>query len=307
MVRISNSTPFKLPSILGWLGPMRTEFFLGQLDGQQFIQTAKGVVGGPNGISPQPFIHGVKISFKLTPNIELGFSRTVVFSGEEPPFTFKSFWKSFTAFSTNGANDTIAMDAGDRHVGFYFSYRVPRLRKYLTLYTDSFCEDDPSPLGNSPWRCAWSPGIYLPQLPRLAKLDFRAEGVETEVTDFAGAIGVNYSNFVYPNSYSNDGRIIGSWVGREGVGMQLSSTYWLSPLNKINLGFRHQGVDHDFLQGGWLNDISAKTDLMIRPQLMLSGTAQYEQWNFPLLTNTTKSSLLLSVGLTVHPKWKLGR
>ena len=38
MFRINRVTPFKLPSVLGWLGPMRLEFFLGQLSGQQFIE-----------------------------------------------------------------------------------------------------------------------------------------------------------------------------------------------------------------------------------------------------------------------------
>src|SRR5258707_4769060 len=33
MFRISRTTPLKLPSILGWLWPVRTEFFLGQLSG----------------------------------------------------------------------------------------------------------------------------------------------------------------------------------------------------------------------------------------------------------------------------------
>ena len=37
MFRINRVTPFKLPSVLGWLGPMRLEFFLGQLSGQQFM------------------------------------------------------------------------------------------------------------------------------------------------------------------------------------------------------------------------------------------------------------------------------
>ena len=44
MFRINRVTPFKLPSVLGWLGPMRLEFFLGQLSGQQFIEL-NGIVG----------------------------------------------------------------------------------------------------------------------------------------------------------------------------------------------------------------------------------------------------------------------
>jgi Capsule assembly protein Wzi len=243
----------------------------------------------------------------LTPSIELGFSRTVVFSGEGHPFTMKSFWKSLTAFSTNSKNDTIANDAGDRHVGFDFSYRLPGFMKHLTVYTDSFCEDDPSPLGDTPNRCAWSPGIYLAKFPGLPKLDFRAEGVDTTVSGWHGANGINYTNFVYPNSYSNDGKIIGNWVGREGVGVQLSSSYWLSPQKRIQAGYRHQGVDRDFLKGGWLDDFSAKTDWLVHPGLTLTGALQYEKWNFPLLAGETKSNVLVSIGLTYHPKWKLSR
>src|SRR5229473_62744 len=37
MFRISRTSPFKLPSILGWMGPIRAEFFLGQLAGHEFI------------------------------------------------------------------------------------------------------------------------------------------------------------------------------------------------------------------------------------------------------------------------------
>ena len=195
------------------------------------------------------------------------------------------------------------VDAGDRHSGFDVSYRIPHLRKWLTWYTDSYCEDDVLALA-APQRCSWSPGLYIPQFPRLAKLDFRAEGVETDVSGFAWQ-GISYNNSVYPTSYTNDGNIIGNWVGREGRGVQLWSTYWLSPLNKIQLGYRQQGVDPDFLKGGWLNDVSVRTDLMLRDDLSFSGTAQYEKWNFPLLSARSKSNLSLSLSLTYRPKWQV--
>jgi membrane-associated phospholipid phosphatase len=303
MFRFSTTSPFKLPSILGWLGPMRTEFFLGQLDGQQYINTDAGTVG-PH-LRTQPFVHGLKVSFKLASSMELGFSRTVVFAGQGHPFTFASWWRSFTALNTKNSNDTLANDTGDRRVGFDFSYGVPYLRKYLTLYTDSFCEDDPSPLGNSPSRCAWSPGFYLSRFPGLAKLDLRAEGVDTDVSGF-DQTGVNYTNFVYRNSYTNNRNVIGSWVGRAGRGWQVWSNYWLSPQSKIQAGYRHQGVDRDFLQGGWLDDISLNAQLNLRPGVALSAGAQFEKWNFPLLAPNTKSNLSLSWTLTYRPKWGWG-
>ena len=260
MFRISKPHPFRLPGILGWLGPARSEFFLGQLAGQQYIVTRTGQVIGPGPFSPQPFVHGQKLSFKPTPNLEFGFSRTVVFGGLGHPFTFGSFWTSFTSVASDYAEPHV--DAGDRHSGFDVSYRIPRLRKWLTAYTDSFCEDDVLPLA-APQRCAWSPGLYIPQFPRFSKLDFRAEGVYTDVSGFQGK-GISYNNSVYPASYTNEGNIIGNWVGREGRGVQLWSTYWLSPESKVQIGYRHQWVNPDFLQGGHLNDFSVRADLQLR-------------------------------------------
>jgi hypothetical protein len=299
MFRISNLQPFSLPGIFHFLGPVQTEFFVGQLHGQQYILTANGIVG-PSSFNPQPFIHGQKLSFKPTPNLEFGFSRTVIFSGVGHPFTFGSFARSFFNVSSGAALD-VRTDAGDRRSGFDFSYRLPHLRDWLTLYTDSFCEDDVSPLA-APHRCAWSPGLYLAKFPAIPKLDFRAEGVYTNVPGFQ-AIGVNYQNVIYRSGYTNDGDLIGNWIGRQGIGAQIWSTYWLTPQTKIQAGYRRQRVDPDFLKGGKLDDFSITTDLMLRPDLALSGTAQYENWNFPLLAATTKSNLSLSMMLTFRPKW----
>ena len=101
MFRINRTTPFKLPSILGWMGPMRLEFFLGQLSGQQFmaLNGAFGTFGQP--LHQQPMIHGERFTFKPTQNFEFGFSRTVIFAGEEVPFTLRSFKNSMFSLSTS--------------------------------------------------------------------------------------------------------------------------------------------------------------------------------------------------------------
>ena len=303
MLRISTGEPFKLPSILSYLGPVRTEFFLGQLQGQQYILDTNGIVG-PENFKPQPFIHGQKISFKPTPNVEFGFSRTVVFSGLGHPFTVHNFLKSFFSIP-NHTGLNVAGDPGDRRSAFDFSYRIPYLRKWLTMYSDSFCEDDVSPFV-APQRCAWSPGLYLTKVPGLEKLDFRAEGVYTDVPGFSSP-GTNYQNIIYRSGYTNNGNIIGSWIGRDGTGVQLWSTYWLCPESKLQAGFRHQSVDHKFLSGGNLDDFSVSAQLKLRHDLLLSSAAQYESWSFPLLAPGAKSNLAISVTLTFHPKWGIGR
>ncbi len=69
MFRINRVTPFKLPSLLGWLGPIRVEFFVGQLAGPSFCEyVSTGTVRSfTTPLSPQPFINGQAFSFKPTP------------------------------------------------------------------------------------------------------------------------------------------------------------------------------------------------------------------------------------------------
>ncbi len=60
-----------------------------------------------------------------------------------------------------------------------FSYRLPFVRKWLTLYSDSLVHDDVSP-PSAPRRAGIRPGIYLSHFPGLAPLDFRVEAASTD-------------------------------------------------------------------------------------------------------------------------------
>src|SRR5882762_3603477 len=147
MFRVNRVAPLKLPSFLGWLGPMRTEFFLGQLDGAVFIVTPSGFAGQfGQSLSPQPFINGQKISFKPTPNFEFGAFRTTVYGGPGYPLTFDTFFRSLFSTENKGTFGT-ARKPGDRRSGIDFSYRLPKLRKWLTFYGDGFADDQFSPIG----------------------------------------------------------------------------------------------------------------------------------------------------------------
>ena len=99
--------------------------------------------------------------------------------------------------------------------------------------------------------------------------------------------GFVYSdNRRFLNAYTNDGYLMGSWIGRAGRGGQGWLTYWLSPRNKVQLGYRLQGVSHDFIQGGRVVDYSAQSEFMVGPNVAVSGLFQYEQWKFPVLSPT---------------------
>src|SRR6185312_15712667 len=119
-------------------GETRLELVWGQLNGYQFeaITDAAGnrlVVGPP--IRPHPFIHGEKFSFKPTRNLEFGFGLTTVFSGPGFPLTLHSFLRSYSVANTSPFKRD---DPGDRRSAFDFSYRLPGLRNWATLYSDAF-------------------------------------------------------------------------------------------------------------------------------------------------------------------------
>lgn len=299
MLRASQVSPARLPSLFGWLGMVHTDFFFGQLAGHHYLH-----VPGPNfpvvgnaqhTLNPQPFFYGSNWTFSPTPNLQFGVMLTTIFAGETRPFTFGTF---FHTFSFSGNNQ--AVDPGKRHSGFMVRYAFPGLRDRVILYLDAMTEDEPSPIAY-PRDSAMVPGIYLPRWPGLARLDFRAEGVYTDPPGL-NRTGFFYSNFHYAEGYRNDGQLIGSWIGRQGRGFQLSSTYWYSADHTFTFAYRHQRVNPAFLEGGTLNDVSARSDFPLASDLLLSASAQFERWNFPVLSSLPRNNAAISIELTYRPR-----
>ena len=298
MFRIDRVSPFKLPSFLGYLGPMRIEIFLGQLSGHHFIFTqSNGVVGSwESPLSPQPMISGERFSFKPTPNVEFGFSLTTIFAGQGTPLTWHTYLKSI--FSAGNTIPGAVGKPGDRRSAFDLTYRLPLLRNWATFYADGFTEDQFTPVAY--WdRSAWIGGLYISHLPKVPKLDLRMEGVYTDLP-IGGTVGPGYWywNATYRNGFTNDGNFMGSWIGRGGQGVQVWSNYWLTPKNKIQLNFRHQKVSAQFIPGGGsLTDFGGQGDYSVRKDLDLSLSMQYERWLFPSIqpgvTRNFTTSLML--------------
>jgi membrane-associated phospholipid phosphatase len=287
MFHIDRVSPFHLPWIGKLLGPMRWGAFFGTLQG--------------NLLSPAPFLHGEKISFKPTPNLEFGFTRTVEVGGEGRPFTLDRLFLTYFSV-TSYINKPALKDPGKRDGGFDFSYRVPLLRKWLTIYNDSISADDPSPLA-APRRAGISPGLYLTQFPGIPKLDFRVEAPLTNTvgTDVPGRY-IYWDNY-YHDLYTNRHFLMGDWVGRDASGIQAWSRYWLTPKNSIQFGYRHVKIDNKLIpNGGTINDASVRADYCIRPTVGASAFVQYEQWQFPLLAVGLQKNVTASLQITYWPE-----
>jgi hypothetical protein len=309
MFRISRVTPFKLPWLLKLMGPMRVEAFLGQVGGQRWLVTNSGtIIGGWNTfLSPQPFLHGEKFSFKPTENFEIAFARTVLFSGQSVPLTLGELSTSYFSISNGPATTALRpIGPGDRRSFVDVTYRLPGLRRWVEYYADGFTEDQYSPVAYAD-RSAWDTGLYFSHLPGVPKMDFRAEGVFTDLAIHYGPGGF-YSNDHYHSGYTNFGNIIGSWIGKQGTGVQAWTNYWFTPRRHLQFNFRHEKVSQEYVPlGGTVTDAGVNVDWLFGRHLSVTSTLQYEKWLFPVIFPNTQTNITGSMQLTLWPgswaKW----
>jgi len=298
MLRISRASPFTLPWLFRLMGPIRVEAFWGQLEGQDFVALDsaghRDVVSSP--LRPHPAIQGAKFSFRPTGNLEFGFDETAIFSGPGFPLTIHSILRSYSPGNTIPG---VSSDPGDRRSGFDFSYRLPGLRNWLTLYSDSFTEDEISPI-SFPRKSSFRAGLYAPKLPYIPNLDLRVEGIYTDIPNL-GAAGVEYFNNHYLSGYTNFGQIIGNAIGREGRGLNVWTTYRFTPINNVQLHYRNQHVNPEFLEGGYLRDFDATGTFASVRSMIFSASLKYERWNFPLLSAAPKTNISGVLQISFRP------
>jgi hypothetical protein len=294
MLRIAQQTPFVLPGPFRFLGHIRTQFLVGKLSGHAY--------------PPRPFINAQKITFQLTEDLELGFTRSAIFGGVGHPLTTRSILRSFfSTSSTGGTGFGAPNDPGDRRSGFDFLWRVPGLRRFVTIYSDSLADDEPNPL-DSPRRSAWAPGIYFTQLPRLRRMDLRFETYSTWLyrQDEGGLFF--YWNNQYRDAYTNNGNLLGSWVGRDARAYEASSTYWWSAQNKLTVSFRQTKTGSMFLPGGGTqSDFSVSGQWQLRRDITASPLVQFERYFIPALGGP-KKDVAIGLQITFNPKnWIVSR
>jgi hypothetical protein len=269
--RINRTEPLYIPLLSYLTGPFRYEFLVGSLKGHTY----------PN----DPWVHVEKISFRPTENLEFGFERTVIWGGKgHEPINLHTFLRSF--FSLTAATPAVKItsaDPGARFGAFDFSYRLPFLRNWIMLYSDSEVHDDVSPI-DAPRRASWRPGLYLSHVPGIPRLDLRAEAVSTDPPITNSQLGhFMYYEGIQQQGYTNQGQLFGDWIGREDKGGQGWITYHLSGNEWLQVGVRNQKAAKDFIPGGTtLNDISFQVVKRIGKDFEVNGNFAYERWKAPI-------------------------
>jgi membrane-associated phospholipid phosphatase len=290
-LRINRTTPLRVPLLSRLLGPFRYDNFFGKLQGHQF--------------PPNVFFYGQKVNFEPTPNLELGFARDAVIGGTgNAPLTFGTFWTSFSSMSSGlSAGPPYHNRAGERHASFDFRYRLPGLRNWVTLYADSLVHDDVSPV-DAPRRAAVMPGIYLTKFPGLRKLDLHVEGGTTDTTTPRAKGGqFYYYEAVFRDGYTNQGALLGSWLGREGTGGQAWLTYWLGPQSTVQAGFRTVKTSRYFVAGGESQSCAyGELHYALPHNLALEARLQVERWRSAVLAAGPQVDVTTQIGLSFDPR-----
>lgn len=297
MLKVDRVSPGFMPGPLRLLGPVRLDFFLARQGGIHYVTLGPTFVPygtSSKALTPPPYLWGVHVTIKPTQNIEIGFAHTVIFAGYGRPLTFGTFLHSFSIFG-----NAQAVDPGKRVTEINLNYHLPWFRRAIQVYSEGMAWDDPIE-GKFVARYAWDPGVYLSELPRLHKLDARFEAVYTDLPKeyFQGYF---YANTHYPQGYTNYGQILGSWVGRQGIGGQASSNYWVSPQKKVGVFYRKMVSDVSLFGGGSNSDYGVTASWRLRPQIELSALAQYERWKFPFLEQDSRSNFTSSFEFRFFP------
>jgi hypothetical protein len=330
--RINRVEPLHIPLLSRLTGPFRYDFMVGKLRGHTFMPNLSNPGGSdptqPNVINPgDPWVHIEKVSFRPTDNLEFGFERTDIWGGQgHAPITLRTFAKSFISLSSPSSTAKNGRDdPGARFGAFDFSYRLPFVRNWLTLYADSEVHDDVSPI-DAPRRASWRPGLYLSHVPGIPKLDLRAEAVSTDppITNSNGGRFMYYE-YIEKQGYTNQGQLFGDWIGREDKGGQGWITYHLSGNEWVQVGIRNQKAAKDFIPqtipagsngcpgtsaclipgGTTLNDINFQVVKRIGKDFEINGNFALEHWKAPIYLPGQQTVTTTTIQLTWFPERKV--
>ncbi len=302
---INRVEPLRIPGLSKITGPFRYDFFVGPAPGHQYPIS--------------PWEHAEKISFKPTKDLEFGFSRTVVWGGKNrqclntatgvfytcnEPITLHTFFHSFFSFqNVTEAEKFSRDDPGARFSQFDFTWRLPYLRKWLTLYTDSVVHDDLSPI-SAPRRSGVRPGLYLSHFPMMPKLDMRVEGASTDPVSDAQAGG----NFLYYETVQKqgptiNGSLFADWIGRDGKGGQGWLTYHLSANEYLQFMYRNAKADAGFIPGGTTQNIyQGQITKRFFKDVELQAFVAHEVWKAPIYKAGPQSDTVINARITWFPE-----
>ena len=152
-------------------------------------------------------------------------------------------------------------------------------------------------------RAGYRPGIYLARFPGLQHLDLRLEGATTDTVSASIQTGqFLYWEYLQKQGPTNNGFLVGDWVGRQGKGGQAWLTWHLSPQEQIQFQYRNAKAASAFIPGGTTqNDFTFEAVKRVLKDYELRGSLQYERWKAPIYKTGLQSDTAVTFQFTWFP------
>ena len=287
-LRLSATRPHPFPFFPG-LGSYRFDFVIGKLSGHHF--------------PARPYFNGQKVDLAFGKYLELGFTRWSVLFGVGHPMTLGALSNNLFSLNSTGGSFEYGdrTDPGDRKSGFDFRLHVPGLSNYVTLYADSYADDELNPI-NAPRRVIWHPGIYLARLPYLPHMDLRLEVASSQELARDEGSGRSFINNQYRDSNTNKGFLLGNAVGRDARTIEGRLGYWFTGRTRAEAGYRQTKGSPLFLPGGsTISDGFMTATYSIDHDFSVQVFGQYERFNMPYFIPGSQTNGTARIQITWTP------
>jgi hypothetical protein len=292
-LRFTSSHPHDLP-LFPTLGTYSIDLVFGKLSGHHY--------------PARPYFNGQKINFNFGRNLEMSFTRWSILWGAGHPMTLRSLKDNFISANSTGALGYGAHDdPGDRKSAFDFRLHVPGLENFVTIYADSYADDDLSPLA-APRRNPWAPGIYLARLPGSPHMDFRLEMTSTqELSQDEGNHRI-YINNQYRDGNTNKGFLLGNATGRDARAFEGRLGYWVSARTRIEGGYRQEKISPLYLtNGGTISDGFIRGNYAIGKDWNIELFSQVERFLIPVVAPGRQTNGSVRLQITWDPNKTIAR
>ena len=178
----------------GLLGIYRREAFVARLEKGRAI--------------PRPWVMGMALSAKPTPNLEWGLHRTALFGGAGQEVDWGQI------LIGQGENDPASPSPGDQKAGGHIRKRFSWGATRGAAYLEAAGEDS---AGGLPSKWAFLGGLHLPSLGG-GPWSLRLEAADTRIP---GSTGVWYTHNAYQSGYTFHGRPLGAATGTDGRSLRI--------------------------------------------------------------------------------------
>jgi hypothetical protein len=299
-IRFVSTRPHSFPGFLAPFGTYRFDLVTGKLSGHKY--------------PARPLFNGEKLALNLGENVEISITAWSLLCGVGHPCTLHTFIKNLTSHESTGLNGGGGSggygdptDPGDRKSGFDFRFKPPGLHKLVTIYADSYADDELVPI-EDPNRSGFSPGIYFARLPFLPHMDLRVESNSTDPYEGDKRLGgyLLYWNNQYLDANTNKGFLLGNAVGRDGRAIEGHLGYWISGRSRAELMYRQNKGGPHFLPGGsTITDVSYKESFALGKNWTVDAFAQYERFLIPSMIPGPQHNMSSRFQITWNPQLRI--